>query len=98
MRYAMMIEHLVVQRIDERELLGERRCGFALAGREIARHLPGKPRPPLRGAADHHRVGAGCSQRARRRRRSVRMSPLTTTGIATACFTARTAAQSARPS
>ena len=60
---AMMGEHFVVKRADERKLFAERRWRFAFSGREITRKLAGKPRPALRAAADHHRVGSGCRQR-----------------------------------
>ena len=63
-RQAVMREHFVIERIDQGELLGERRRALARAGREITRHLSGKPRPALRGAADHDGVGAGSRQRA----------------------------------
>ena len=63
MRSAVMRQHLLVVRGDQRELLGERRRRLAPAGREIARDLAGQPRPALRGAADHHRVGAGRCER-----------------------------------
>ena len=93
---AVMREHFTVERADQRQLFAERRRRLAAAGSQIARELAGKPRPALGAAADHHGVGL-----RRRKRRvgvvEVSMSPLTTTGIATASLTARTAAQSARP-
>ena len=55
--HAVMSEHLVVKRIDQGVLLGQRRGALSLTCREIARHLSGEPRPPLRRAADHHCVG-----------------------------------------
>ncbi len=58
-----MRQHLVIHRVDERELLAQRRRAFAPAGFEISRDLAGKPRTALRGAADHHSIGAGNMKR-----------------------------------
>src|SRR5437879_4584277 len=47
----VMGEHLFIEIDDERELLAERGRGLAPAGLQVARDLPGKPWPPLCGAA-----------------------------------------------
>ena len=57
-RDAVVRQHLVVERIDQAELRGERGRGLAPAARQVAGDLPGQPGPALRRAADHHRVGA----------------------------------------
>src|SRR5665213_1905015 len=63
-RQPMMGEHLVVERVDQRELLRKRRRALSPAGREVARHVSGKPGTTLRGAADHQRVGARGGERS----------------------------------
>src|SRR6185437_11313535 len=60
---AVMREHFVVKRGDQRELLGERRRTRAFAAIEMTCELSGKPRLALCCATNHDRVGAGCSQR-----------------------------------
>ncbi len=60
---AVKAEHFAVERADERQLFSERRRRLAFAGRKIARELAGKPRPSLRAAADHHRVGMRSGKR-----------------------------------
>ena len=61
----VMAEHFLVKRVRHRQLLGKRRRALALARGEEARHLPRQPGTALRGAADHHRVGAGDRKRLR---------------------------------
>ena len=56
-------QRFAVERTDQSELLRKRRRVTAFASREILRQLAGKPRPSLRAAADHHRIGAGRSKR-----------------------------------
>ena len=60
---AVMREHLVVELDDDGELRRERRRALAPAGCEIAGDLARQPRAALRGAADHHRIGARSRQR-----------------------------------
>ncbi len=65
-RAAVMRQHLLVERVDDGPLLDERRRRFTRAACEEARHLSRPPWAPLRGATDHHRVGAGQCQRLAR--------------------------------
>src|SRR6185295_6817736 len=65
-RDAVMRQHLVIERRDECLLNGKRRLLAVVAAGEIAGDLSGQPRPPLRGASDHDRVGTGGSKRGNR--------------------------------
>jgi hypothetical protein len=60
------------------------------------RDLAEDPRPALRGAADHQGVGAGVAQH-RRALCGESMSPLATTGMRSAAFTAAVVSCSAWP-
>ena len=93
---AVVHQHLLVERDHQIMLLGERGRGALLAGREIMREIAGKPWASLRAAPDHHGVRTGRVSAATAASKLV-TSPLTTTGMDTARFTARTAAQSADP-
>ena len=59
-------EHLLVERSDERALRFERRWRLAATADKRAADLSGQPRTALRGAADHHRVGARGGERGTR--------------------------------
>src|SRR5262249_12613810 len=65
-RDAVMRQHLVVKRRDQRLLNGKRRFLAVVAAGEIAGDLSRQPRPPLRGASDHDRVGTGSGKRRNR--------------------------------
>ena len=62
-REAVVVQHLIIERIDQIELLTKRRGAFTSAGCEIARHLPRQPRTPLNSAADHDCVGTRSGER-----------------------------------
>src|SRR5215467_15244222 len=55
---AMVREHLLIEGGDQGKLLTQRRRSFADAGGKKARDLTRKPRPALRPASDHHRIGS----------------------------------------
>jgi hypothetical protein len=69
----------------------------SVAGGQEVRDLAEDPGPALRGAADHHGVGAGGGQHLARLAAGESMSPLATTGMRSAALTAATVSCSASP-
>ena len=60
---AMMRKHLVVELLRSAQAVLRAAARLRVAVREIARDLSGQPRPALRRATDHDRIGAGLAQR-----------------------------------
>jgi hypothetical protein len=92
-----MAQHQAEVAQQQRQLLGQRGIGQAVALLEEGGHLAREPRPAVAAAARSSRHPRPDGAAPRRASSTVTMSPLAITGMATAAFTPAMKSQSAVP-